>query len=192
MGLFMQPGTSRDADMLLADKKEIKTCLQNLLDEGQVIPVKIEGISHHYYTLPGILSVNCPEPCEPEVKFLSPFDNLIIQRDRTKQLFSFDYSLECYTPEHKRRYGYFVFTVLFKNNLVARFDPKADRKSKTLFLKGLWFEPGFSQYDELLPVFLTELTRFARFNECKKIVAEKCTDSKFLINLNRHLHKLVV
>lgn len=193
IGMFMQPGTSRDADMQLAGKKDIKNSLLSLMEEKKVIPVKIEGVSQPYYGLPEISGKEIPDNLNTtSVRFLSPFDNLIIQRERTRQLFNFDYSLECYTPEPKRQFGYFVFPVLFGNNLVARFDPKADRRTQTLTLKSLYFEPGFFGQKEFLPPFVAELIRFARFNNCKKIVAGKCSDPKFYGELNRKFKTVVV
>jgi uncharacterized protein len=41
------------------------------------------------------------------VRILSPFDNSVIQRERGRDIFDFDYQIECYVPEAKRQFGYF-------------------------------------------------------------------------------------
>lgn len=191
IGMFMQPGTSRDAEMRLAGKHEIKTTLQYLIDEGLVTAIKIEGLKEVYFSLTETIN-NLRENTTPAVRFLSPFDNLIIQRERTRQLLGFDYTIECYTPEPKRKFGYFVFPVLFGNTLVARFDPKADRKNQTLLLKNLWFEENFTACSEFLLLFVDELLEFARFNQCSKIIVETCSDRKFQKELTRKLKTAVV
>ena len=84
---------------------------------------------------------------------LSPFDNLIIQRERTKRIFYFDYTLECYVPAPKRKHGYFVLPVLWGDKFVGRMDPKADRDKKTLIIKKLVFEDNFKEYDQFLASF---------------------------------------
>ena len=42
-------------------------------------------------------------------------------------MFDFDYRIECYTPEAKRRYGYFTLPILVRGELVGRVDAKAHR-----------------------------------------------------------------
>ena len=74
---------------------------------------------------------------------LSPFNNLVIQRKRLKTLFNFDYTIECYVPEPKRKFGYFCLPILHNDSFVGRFDPKADRKNKTFYVKSLYFENNF-------------------------------------------------
>jgi uncharacterized protein YcaQ len=39
---------------------------------------------------------------------------------RAQELFDFEYTLEMYKPEHKRRWGYFALPVLHDDQLVAR------------------------------------------------------------------------
>ncbi len=77
---------------------------------------------------------------EPRVSFLSPFDNLICDRARTKLLFNFDYTTEMYTPQSKRKYGYYVLPILFGDQLIGRMDPLMDRKNRKLFINAVHAE----------------------------------------------------
>ena len=69
---------------------------------------------------------------EPRTTLLSPFDNLICDRERGRRVFGFDYTIEIYVPKARRRYGYFVMPVLHGDRLVARIDPRYDRKAGVL------------------------------------------------------------
>lgn len=111
------------------------------------------------------------------------FDNLIIQRERTKHIFRFDYSLECYVPEARRKYGYFVLPVLWGENFVGRLDPKNNRKKKTLIIHNLVFEEHFVDFDDFLPSFADKLGDFARFNQCVNIKLGKVSPQKIKIIL---------
>lgn len=90
--------------------------------------------------------------------FLSPFDPLIWDRVRTKELFDFDYSLESYLPAPKRKYGYFSLPILHNGQLIGRMDAKAHRKEKRFEIKSLHFEPWFTP-DQL---FFSEISKTLR------------------------------
>src|ERR1700686_3640820 len=79
---------------------------------------------------------------EPRTTLLSPFDNLICDRDRTLALWGFDFKLEIYMPKTKR-WGYFVMPLLHGDRIIARFDLAADRKERTLNVIGERWEPGW-------------------------------------------------
>jgi len=64
------------------------------------------------------------------VTLLSPFDSLIWDRKRTRQMFGFQHSLEAYVPKHKRVHGYFTMPLLAGGRLAGRVDPV--REGKTL------------------------------------------------------------
>ncbi len=72
---------------------------------------------------------------------LSPFDNLIWNRDRALQLWNFHYRLECYTPEARRQYGYYSLPILHRGRIVGRLDPSFSRKTKRLTVKAMHLEP---------------------------------------------------
>lgn len=98
-----------------------------------------------------------------KIKILSPFDNLLIQRQRVRRFFDFDYQIECYVPQAKRRYGYFVLPVLQGTRLIARLDASVDRKQGTITVRKIWPESNYQlKFDEPLQ---TALQEFARFNQ---------------------------
>jgi len=79
-------------------------------------------------------------PAPARARLLSPFDNLVIHRHRGQSLFDFDYQLECYVPEARRRFGYFCLPLLYRDRLVGRADCKAHRRSGRFEIKRLFLE----------------------------------------------------
>ena len=94
---------------------------------------------------------------------LSPFDNLVWNRDRDAQIFDFEYRLECYTPAPKRKYGYYTLPFLYRGQVVGRLDPSFDRRTRMLNVKSLHFEPWVRPSSSLATAVagaLDDLTRF--------------------------------
>jgi uncharacterized protein YcaQ len=82
---------------------------------------------------------------EPRTTLLSPFDNLICNRERTQHLFDFAYTSELYVPAERRVYGHYVMPILDGDRLVGRVDPTMDRKSGVLQVKAVHAEPGMNK-----------------------------------------------
>lgn len=78
----------------------------------------------------------------PRTTLLSPFDNLIHERDRTEQLFGFHFRTEIYVPKAKRQYGYYLLPILHGDELIGRVDAAMDRRTSTLRLHAVHAEPG--------------------------------------------------
>ncbi len=157
------------------DKKIIIKALHNMVNAGEVTEVSVGRLKNNeYFGLTDRLEASTRlRKTSPRLHLLSPFDNLIIQRERIKLLFEFDYTIECYVPAPKRKFGYFVLPILWGEEFAGRLDPKADRKAKTLLIRNLVLEDGFSDYDAFLPSLAAKLWDMARFNGCKEIRIEK-------------------
>ncbi|HYH93121.1 MAG TPA: crosslink repair DNA glycosylase YcaQ family protein [Candidatus Saccharimonadales bacterium] len=106
-----------------------------------------------------------------EATFLSPLDP-VSARGRAKPLFDFDYIWEVYTPLPKRRFGYYVLPVLWGDRLVARFDAKLDRSTRTLAILGLWFEDAALARDAaFIEAFGRGMDRFRTFLDADRVAA---------------------
>ena len=130
-----------------------KKLLENMLADGEIIEVKVDGWKATQYALAddekiisSLSAGRIPKAWKPvdtttteEAVFLAPLDH-VSARGRAKDLFGFEYVWEVYKPEHKRKYGYYVLPVLWGDRLVARFDSKLDRTTNTFIILGFWLE----------------------------------------------------
>jgi hypothetical protein len=104
-------------------------------------PVRVEGGSEQWWVHRDALGL-LDEPWRPRTTLLSPFDNLICDRDRTERLWDFAYRNEIYVPKQKRRYGSYVLPVLAGERLIGRVAPRMDRKRGELVVEGVFAEKG--------------------------------------------------
>ena len=93
-------------------------------------PVRVEGGSEQWWVHRDALGL-LDEEWRPRTTLLSPFDNLICDRDRTERLWDFAYRNEMYVPKHKRRFGCYVMPVLAGERLIGRVVPRMDRAGRT-------------------------------------------------------------
>jgi uncharacterized protein YcaQ len=118
--------------------------LATLVREGVAVPVTIEGITKgDWYAHADLLD----RPWKPRTVALSPFDDLVSDRDHTEALFDFHFRLEIYVPKAARRWGYFVLPVLRGDRLIGRVDPRFDRDAGVLRLAAVHAEPGTGASD---------------------------------------------
>lgn len=134
------------ADYYRLPRRSYRAELERLAEAGDLIPVQIDDWKEPAYvhrSLDAWLPAAAADTLRSTVTtLLSPFDPVVWDRRRASTLFGFDYTIECYTPEHKRRYGYFCLPVLHRGRLVGRVDAKAHRTLGTFELKAVHVEPG--------------------------------------------------
>jgi uncharacterized protein YcaQ len=131
------------------DEGQLPTALSSLEKQGRIVPVSVNDANRSW---PGVWYVHADDLALldrieagawiPRTALLSPFDNLISDRTRSRRLFGFDYAMEIYVPAAKRRFGYYAMPVLHEDRLVARVDPAMNREAGRLSIRKVSVEAG--------------------------------------------------
>lgn len=150
-------GTADDlADYYRMPIRTVRGHLVEMAASGGLRQVRVEGWRDPAYMH--------PEAVRPRAirarALLSPFDPVVWFRPRAERLFGFDYRIEIYVPEPKRRWGYYVLPFLLDDRLVARVDLKADRPAGRLLVQSAHLEKG-SRPDAVAPALAAELNTMA-------------------------------
>ncbi|MFK7774990.1 MAG: winged helix-turn-helix domain-containing protein [Saprospiraceae bacterium] len=173
--------------LLKIDRKKLKTVLEGMVKSDELDVNEIKGLEGEvYFSLPNTLSDFSNKKIKKQFHILSPFDNLLIQRKRVKEVFDFEYLLECYVPEAKRKVGYFSLPLLYGDEFIGQIDLKADRKKKQLLLRNLVWEKKVKKSDTMRNAFRKKLNQLMQFNNCEELILEKkakAAGSDFLITI---------
>ncbi|MCU5780880.1 hypothetical protein MA04_00180 [Alcanivorax balearicus MACL04] len=148
-------------------RKAVKVLVNERLAQGTLDQIKLSS-GEVFIMEAGVLERPLPR-LNNRMVILSPFDNSVIQRERLKSLFQYDYQIECYVPEAKRRYGYFCLPLLYRDEFVGRMDCKAHRKTGVLEIKSLYFEQHNFDEDQIVTAFVDVITKFCQFQECDTV-----------------------
>jgi uncharacterized protein len=190
-------GIAREKDirrhLAFAGKNGISATIRDLLDAGEIIPVHIDTIPKtvwYVFSRKIESDKHRKSPIEPVV-FLSPFDNAVIQRNRVRDLFCFDYVLECYLPASKRKYGYFCLPILRGNRFIGRVDIKAARKSSILIIHHLYIEDTNPPDDDMLAALARCIWNFAEFNACCQVKIIAVSPPGCVVRLRRLVKQAV-
>lgn len=153
------------ADYYRLRNDDTRRALVELAEEGVVLPVQVRGWKERAW-----LDVGAAMPRSADGQaLLCPFDPLIWHRPRTERLFGVHFRIEIYTPEPKRVHGYYVFPLLVGDEIVGRFDLKADRAAGQLLVQASWVE-GDADPDVAVVAAVAELREMARWLGLERIV----------------------
>lgn len=151
--------------------KPARRAINELAEAARLVPVAVEGWRTPAY-LPRIeraarLRVGAAR--HRVQALVSPFDPLVWYRKRAERLFHFEYRLEIYTPQKKRRWGYYVLPFLLGNNLVARCDLRFERDRQVLRVPAAYLEAGESP-DRVAPALASELQLMQQWLGAQRVV----------------------
>jgi uncharacterized protein YcaQ len=112
---------------------------------GDLVPVEVEGVrGKRFVVREEVELLEAPPQPAPSVAFLSPFDALIWDRRLLGSLFGFDYVWELFLPPAKRRWGWYVLPIAFRDRFVGRIEPRIERADARVQVLDVWWEEGFA------------------------------------------------
>ncbi|MCV0404270.1 MAG: winged helix DNA-binding domain-containing protein [Chloroflexi bacterium] len=190
MGITAPNGVQMEVMYSAGPPADRRRRTDRLVDDGVLAPIQVEGMKSVSYVLADELPMlrDAVAPLAATgVSFLAPLDPIVWDRRLLRDLWGFDYLWEVYVPEKKRKWGYYVLPILFGDRFVGRIEPRLDRKTKTLRILGVWFEPDFDPAGD--PAFATALTRavedYRRFVGAEKVAWPRTRVGRSVANLVR-------
>ena len=165
--------------------------LDALVEEGALLRVAVEGWDAPAYVHPhnqALLKKATAGALEAtHTTLLSPFDPVVWDRERGSTLFGFDYRLECYTPEPKRVYGYFVLPILCCGELIGRLDAKAHRSDGVFEVKALHTQPGAKWTPAQIDAVAQAIGQCAHWHDTPTVRIIQTQPAPLRVALNRAL-----
>lgn len=178
------------ADFYRLPKRDVAAIIPKLVSSNEIISIPCvdwnEDILIHPDNLCIYEDVLAGQQIATRTSFLSPFDPVVWDRQRTLELFDFEYSIECYLPPAKRKFGYFSLPILYRDKLVGRMDAKAHRPKHEFEVRNLHFEAGFQIESHFLSEFAQALTSCANWHKAPKILFSENISDKTRQLVEKH------
>lgn len=164
--------------------------LAPLLASGELLSVSVVGWESAAYVhrdhAPWLDKARSGRLRATHTALLSPFDPLIWDRARVRELFGFDYSIECYLPAAKRQYGYYVLPILHRGRLIGRLDAKAHRADAVFEIKAFFLEPDVQPSPRMLKEVAQAIAATAAWHGTPRIRLGRCRPAQVASVLRAH------
>ena len=116
-----------------------------LVERGDLVPAEVESVrGKRLVVSEDVELLEAPPNPPPSVAFVPPFDPIVWDRRLLGSLFEFEYVWELFVPPAKRRWGWYVLPIVFRDRFVGRIEPRIDRAEARVQVLDVWWEDGFS------------------------------------------------
>ena len=181
------------SDYFRTPKKHKDADLQTFVDAGELIRVDVRGWEFPAYVhrdnLAFLKRARKSRLRATYTTLLSPFDPIVWDRARARGVFGFDYTLECYTPAPKRKYGYFVLPILRRGELIGRLDAKAHRANGLFEVKAIYLEAGVDASADVVADIAGAIAACADWHETPDITVRKSFPAALARELRKRIRK---
>ena len=161
------------ADYYRLPKKLVASLLPVLVADGSLCEITVDGwdkpVLYTPETQPLLEAAVAGELRASHTTMLSPFDPVVWDRTRARQLFNFDFMIQAYTPAAKRQFGYFPLPILHDGALIGRLDGKAHRKDGVFEVRGLYLEDGVILVEKLAQDVAAAIKRCADWHQSHNV-----------------------
>ena len=145
---------------------------EELVERGDLVSVDVEGLRGKRFVISeDVELLEAPPNPPPSVAFVPPFDPIVWDRGLLGSLFEFEYVWELFLPPAKRRWGWYVLPIVFRDRFVGRIEPRIDREAGRVHVLGLWWEDGFAprRADGFVESMRSALRAYLRFAGARRL-----------------------
>ena len=118
----------------------------------------VEGSSWKFRVDPEAIAALDSDP-GGRVAFLNPYDGMLFDRPRLKEIFEFEYVLEQFKPKPQRKYGFFAYPILMGDRFVGMLDAAASDDKLTVNAVHE-FVPFDAEEDEMVRAEIADLAQW--------------------------------
>ena len=105
---------------------------EELVERGDLVSVEVEGARGKRFVISeDVKLLEAPPDPPASVAFVPPFDPIVWDRGLLGSLFDFHYVWELFLPPAKRRWGWYVLPIVFRDAFVGRIEPNLRKTSST-------------------------------------------------------------
>jgi uncharacterized protein YcaQ len=131
-------------------------------DAGE--PAIIEGMRQKWRVDPEAVAA-LEDDAGGRVALLSPYDGMLFDRPRLRDIFEFDYVLEQFKPKPQRKYGFFAHPILMGDRFVGMLDAEVNRERDALVVNAVHeFLPFDAEEDEMVRAEIASLAEWLGVN----------------------------
>lgn len=169
---LLPKSTGSDGWRGIGKAKEVSQLLQELINEEKVLEVSVENAKYSYVALMSDkeLLTSIVTPIKKKMVFIAPLDNLIWDRKMIFDIFQFFYRWEVYVPASKRKWGYYMLPIVYRDTFVGRVEPVFNKKDKTLEIRSLIKEDGVNWNREMDKAYVKALEQFKYYLQAKSFM----------------------
>ena len=156
----------------IANPPERRELHGELVEASAIVPVAVEGVRGRRFVLAEELALlQAPPDPTLSVAFIAPFDSLLWDTALLASLFDFDFVWEGFFPPAKRRWGYYVLPIVFRDRFVGRIEPRIDRDQARVQVLDVWWEDGFAprRADGFVDAMRDALRAYLRFANADRL-----------------------
>jgi uncharacterized protein len=145
---------------------------EQLVERGDLVPVEVEGVRGKRFVIrEDAKLLEAPPDPPPAVAFVPPFDAIVWDRGLLGSLFEFEYVWELFLPPAKRRWGWYVLPIVFRDRFVGRIEPRIDRAEARVHVLDVWWDDGFAprRVDGFVDAMRDALRAYLRFAGAERL-----------------------
>lgn len=123
---LLRPSAASEVWSMPLPAEDRRGAIAQCVDEGRLSPVDVAGVRHH--AVPDWMEVLASDRRAEGARFVAPLDPLLWDRAGVRRAFGFDYLWEVYKPADRRRWGWYVLPVAWRDRFVARIEGVRERR----------------------------------------------------------------